>query len=148
MLFILFFFRRKYSVFVQKSIKHIQWNISTLKGSEGKTKFNLGFIWALRPVQFALNSIAVHTNTGTRVEHVLQHKYVYTSFLTIIDFFIFLSLQKYWDRNTDIKQISHITSLLLLLCVAIATYVWHRFHPIWLNSIRNKILKHSLCHRQ
>ena len=34
--------------FVQKS-KNSQCNISTVKGSERKTKLNLGFIWALRP---------------------------------------------------------------------------------------------------
>ena len=37
--------------FCTNNYKTANANISTIKGSEGKTKLNFGFIWALRPVQ-------------------------------------------------------------------------------------------------
>ena len=45
--FILFFFSE--NVFLYKKVYNSRCNISTLKESEGKTKFNLGFILALPP---------------------------------------------------------------------------------------------------
>ena len=49
LLIILFFFA--VNIFLYKKAFYSHCNISTLKGSEGKTKLNFGFIWALRPVQ-------------------------------------------------------------------------------------------------
>ena len=46
-------------------------------------------------------------------------------------FFTFIILQKYGTEHRDIKQKSHITSLSLLLCLAIASVCLTTFHPLW-----------------
>ena len=62
-LFIRFFFTENENLY--KTVYYSQCNILTFKGSEGKTKLNLGFIWGLRPLVFQYEKFFQNTASST-----------------------------------------------------------------------------------